>query len=341
MSAVLNGLRRPVIAAPMAGGPSTPELVAAVGDAGGLGFLAAGYRTPEQVEEQIAATRSLSNAPFGVNLFVPTVNSRLRDGEPVELYADRLAPIARRLGAEVGEARWDDTDHFAAKVELLLRARPAMVSFMFGCPPVHVVQRLRAAGIEVMLTVTGADEALAAGRAGADVLCVQGVESGGHRGTHTVDKEPNDRETAELLREVRSVTAMPLVAAGGVGSAEDAALLLRRGATAVQCGTAFLLTPEAGTSAAHRAGLTDSRYAERVVTRAWSGRPATGLRNAFIDAVGADAPAVYPIVDQLTKPLRAAAAQAEDADHVALWAGARWQGISSGSAADVVAHIAP
>ena len=186
-----------------------------------------------------------------------------------------------------------------------------------------------------------ADEALAAAREGADALCVQGSQAGGHRSTHRVDAIPNDLSYVDLLREVRSVSALPLVAAGGIADGREAARALSLGAVAVQAGTAFLLADEAGTSAAHRAGVQDPALDRTVVTRAFSGRPARGLRNQFVRDHDARSVPVFPVVDQLTKPIRAAAAKVEDHQLVSLWAGTRWQGLRPAAAAEVVAALAP
>lgn len=337
----LRTLSAPVIAAPMAGGPSTPELVAAVSAAGGYGYLAGGYRTPDALREQIAAARALTAAPFGVNVFVLPALDEAAQVEAVRAYAQRLAPLATDLGVRLPDPRWDDTDWFAEKIDLLVEEAVDSVSFTFGLPGREVVDRLHAVGTSVAVTVTDVAEARAAEQEGADVLCVQSADAGGHRSTHQVEATPNDLSTADLLPDVRSATGLPLIAAGGVSSATAVRQALDLGAVAVQVGTAFLLTDEAGTSAAHRAGLRDATLTEPVVTRAFSGRPARGLRNAFIDDLDAYAPPVFPIVDQLTKPLRAAAAKATDHQRVSLWAGAGWRDAQLGNAARVVADLTP
>lgn len=337
----LSALRVPVIAAPMAGGPSTPELVAAVSAAGGFGYLAAGYLTPDALREKIAATRALTDSPFGVNVFVPARLDEQRQGADVEAYRGELLAVADALGVELPQPRWDDTDHFADKIDLLVDDPVDTVSFTFGCPGAEVVRRLQSAGSDVVVTVTDADEALAAAREGADALCVQGSQAGGHRSTHRVDAIPNDLSYVDLLREVRSVSALPLVAAGGIADGREAARALSLGAVAVQAGTAFLLADEAGTSAAHRAGVQDPALDRTVVTRAFSGRPARGLRNQFVRDHDARSVPVFPVVDQLTKPIRAAAAKVEDHQLVSLWAGTRWQELRPAAAAEVVAALAP
>ncbi|MBO1768200.1 nitronate monooxygenase [Allobranchiibius sp. GilTou38] len=336
-------LQRPVVAAPMAGGPSTPELVAAVCAAGGTGFLAAGYRSPEDVTRQIERTRELTDRPFGVNVFVPAPPDEQPGSsaqQAVLRYGDRLAPLARQLQVELPRVDWADDDAYEDKITALVQARVPLASFTFGVPDGEVVERLHGVGSCVVVTVTDPDEATRAARGGADALVVQGYAAGGHRGTHAVQTIPFDREWAEILRETRTVTSLPVLVAGGVMGNREARLAFDAGAIGVQCGTAFLLTDEAGTSAAHRAGLSEPSLDQSVVTRAFSGRPARGLRNEFVDRYGDATPAVYPGVNQLTAPLRAAAARLEDPQGVALWAGSGWASARTGPAADVVARIA-
>jgi nitronate monooxygenase len=308
-------LEHPIVGAPMGGGPSTPALAAAVSEAGGLGFLAAGYLTAERLAADLAATRELTAAPFGVNLFVPGPD----DADPGALaaYRERLAPEAARLGAELGEPRWSD-DGWAAKVEVVLGARPAVVSTTFGLPPEGDVARLRAAGIAWWCTVTSPAEAERAGAAGADALVVQGAEAGAHRGSFD-DGAAEGLSLLPLLRLVAARTALPLVAAGGIADGAGVAAALAAGARAAQIGTALLLAAEAGTHPVHRAALAGDL--PTAATRAFTGRTARGLANAFVLEHAADAPRGYPHVHYLTAPLRAAARTAGDADRVNLWAG--------------------
>ncbi len=296
-----------IVLAPLAGGPSTPELAAAVSNAGGLGFLGGAYISTEQLAQQIAATRRLTSRPIGVNLFV------LRD-QPINraavgAYADELEPEARRLGTELGEPRFDDDD-FDAKLDVILDAQVEVVSFTFGRPDDAALARVRRTGAAVWLTVTSAEEAAV----DADALVVQGTEAGGHRGTW--DDRDDETTLTQLLAEIES--ALPLVAAGGIGDREAVRLALDAGAAAVQVGSAFLLCPEAGTGDAYRRAL--AARSETAVTRAFTGRRGRGLANRFMRD-HADAPSAYPHIHHLTAPLRAAARAAGDADSFNLWAG--------------------
>lgn len=308
----------PIVAAPMAGGPSTPELVVSVGEAGGLGFLAAGYKTPEAVAEQIRQVRAGTDAAFGVNLFVPQRTSY--DAAAVEQYRDRLRETARQYGLEVPAVREFDDDRFDEKVDLVVGQRVPVVSLTFGLPPVDTVRRLRAAGSMVIATVTGPDEARAAVEVGVDALCLQGPEGGGHRGTFRVEDEPGTASLIDLLDEITAWCPLPVVAAGGISDGARIVEVLAHGAVAVQLGTAFLRSAESGAKAAHKKALADPRFDRTVVTRVFSGRPARGLANGFIAEYGT-APAAYPQIHHLTSPIRAAAAERDGADDMALWAG--------------------
>lgn len=333
-----------VIAAPMAGGPSTAQLVAAVSNAGGLGFLAAGYLPTQEVSGQVAATKRLTSRPFGVNLFVPApIHSGSADQARLEsdvaAFREHLREAADRLDVPLPEVNWRDTDNWAGKVELLTQVSPVpVVSFTFGCPEPTVVEAFHRAGTAVLVTVTGRAEAEAGVACGADGLVVQGFEAGGHRGTHDVATVPNELDHLALLPLLTDL-GIPLIAAGGITTAGDTHRALAAGASAVQVGTAFLRTHEAGTSAAHRMGLTDPALTS-VITRAFSGRPARGLRNRFVMEHDAQVPAAYPAVDQLTKPLRAAAARRGDLGGVSIWAGSGWRAATEEPAAHVVRRLA-
>ena len=243
-------LEHPIVAAPMAGGASTPELAAAVGEAGGFGFIAAGYKTPETVREEIAAVRSLTARPFGVNIFAPPGDS---DPQEVERFAARLADEASRIGITLGRPKHDD-DAWEAKLELAVRERVPVVSFAFGCPPREVVAELRDGGAETWVTVTTPAVARTAARAGADALVVQGVEAGAHRGSFD-DTAPGDIGLLALLQLVRAQVDLPMIAAGGIATGAGVAAVLAAGATAAAVGTALLRAREAGTSPRDRQPL--------------------------------------------------------------------------------------
>lgn len=349
----LHSLRLPVIGAPMAGGASTPQLAAAVSNAGGLGFLAAGYKSAAAVVEQAARTRSLTGGPFGVNLFVPdaantyaATSGEQQAGKLAEALAYR--EVLSGSGAEQGipEPGFpdpEDDDGWSAKLDLVLRERIPVVSFTFGLPEKAVLAELAGRGICTVLTVTDADEARAAADAGASALCVQGPDAGGHRGTLQSAKVPGTASLGELVRSVRDACPLPVIAAGGIGTAADAAAALAAGAVAVQVGTALLLSAEAGTGSVHRAALKDAaagrRAGETALTRAFSGRPARGLLNRFM-LDHPDAPDAYPYINQITGPLRAAAAAQGDQEGISLWAGTGFRRAAEVPAGAIVRRLA-
>lgn len=329
-------LRAPLVVAPMAGGPSTPELVLAVTGAGALGMLAGGYKTAEAVAEEMSAVRAATSEAFGVNLFVPG----RRTGQPdaLERYLASLAEDAAAVGAALGDPAWDD-DAFDEKLAVVAAAAPALVTFTFGCPPHDALSTLKGAGSIVAVTVTSAEEAARAADAGADALCVQGVEAGAHRGTFVnEDRAGQDTGLLALIGEVARVTDLPQLAAGGVVTAAQLRAVLAAGALAAQCGTAFLRCPESGASQAHKDALADPRHTATVLTRAFSGRPARSIENDFVRR-HAGAPAAYPEINHATRPVRAAAAAAGDTERMSLWAGQGFRSATDRPAGDVVAML--
>jgi len=336
----LRELPLPLVGAPMAGGPSTPALAAAVAEAGGLGFLAAGYRTPEQVAEQIEQTRALTARPFGVNLFVPRPSVARAD--ELARYREALTDEAARYDTAPGTPFPDD-DHWQAKLELVEAVRPAAVSFTFGCPGREWLSAFARAGVLTLVTVTTAAEAATAVAEGAGALVVQGPAAGGHRGVFDPAAEPGSVSLVELLREIRAgaPAEVPVVAAGGLDTAEAVARVRALGAVAAQIGTALLLAEQAGTNAVHRAALRSPEFTETAVTRAFSGRYARGLVNDFMRRHDRHAPAGYPEVNQLTSPLRAAAVRAGDPHGTSLWAGTGFRSARPGTAAAILAELTP
>ncbi|HEU4666640.1 MAG TPA: nitronate monooxygenase [Arthrobacter sp.] len=333
----IDSLPLPVVQAPMAGGPSTPELAAAVSTAGGLGFLAAGYKTAATMKAEIEATRKLTDGPFGVNVFVPQPS--MISPEALDRYALSLAPEAERLGVALGDPRHDDDD-WDNKIEVLLEQAPAAVSFTFDLPDTDVIAALQQRGVYVIGTVTSSAEAVQAVAAGVDALCVQGPEAGGHRGTFDTAPRPEGENLHGLLDELSGLH-VPLIAAGGIATGADTRAALVHGAAAVQAGTAFLRADEAGTKAAHRLALSAGRFTSTAVTRAFSGRNARGLHNGFMRRHDPDAPYGYPEIHHLTAPLRAAAAAAGDPESMSLWAGTGFARTSEGPAAQILASLRP
>ena len=328
----------PLAAAPMAGGPTTPRLAAAVAEAGAFPFLAGGYKTAEAMGAEIAEVRG-TGAAFGVNLFVP-------DPSPIDeaefrRYARELQADADRYGLDLSRAPLlEDDDRWTDKLDLLLADPVPVVSVTFGLPRPAEVAALRRAGSQVLVTVTTVDEAHAAAGVGADALVVQGSDAGGHSGTHDPLRPIRPTPTEQLTRAVVAATGLPVVAAGGVDGPRTAAALLDAGAAAVAVGTLLLRTDESGASRTHRDALADPGFPGTVVTRAFTGRPARALRNRFVDEHDATAPAGYPAIHHLTRGLRQAAAAAGDPHGVHLWAGTGFRSATTGPARAVIDQLA-
>lgn len=331
------GMSIPLIAAPMSGGPTTPAMVSAAHSAGGLGLLAAGYKTVAAVEAEIKTVRAEA-IPFGINVFAP--NPLPVDPDAYRTYAGIIAREAAQFGLTLPADPVEDTDSFDEKIALLLDDPVPLVSFTFGIPAREVIAALRRAGSVVAQTVTTPDEATRAHEAGVDMLVVQAAFAGGHSGTLSPRRPLTPVPIAELVRRVTAAVPLPVQAAGGLATPEAVAEVLRAGAAAAVVGTVLLRANESGASATHQAALTDPARTETVVTRAFTGRPARGLRNAFIDAHEGQAPLGYPALHHLTSPLRKAAAAAGKPDYVHLWAGTGYRHATAEPAADILRRLA-
>ncbi|MFC9313159.1 nitronate monooxygenase [Streptomyces nigra] len=335
-SALTDLLPHPIVQAPMAGGVSVPQLAAAVSEAGGLGFLAAGYKTADGMYQEIKQLRSLTQRPFGVNLFMPqpehpgastgstgAAGAAPSNAAAVDVYAHQLAGEAAWYETELGDRDSGRDDGYDAKLAVLLDNPVPVVSFHFGVPGADVLESLRRAGTFTLATATTPDEALAVERAGADAVIAQGVEAGGHQGTHRDNPEAEcaGLGVLTLVSQIRETVTIPVVAAGGIMWGSQIAAVLAVGATAAQLGTAFLATHESGANAVHKQALTNPLFTRTELTRAFTGRPARSLVNRFLREHGPYAPAAYPEVHHLTAPLRKKAAASGDAQGMALWAG--------------------
>ncbi|WP_244168016.1 nitronate monooxygenase [Mycobacterium paraffinicum] len=334
----LTDLRIPAVSAPMAGGPSTPALAAAVSNSGGLGFLAGGMVSATALEQAFTAARRRTSGALGINIFVP--QQACCDPGGVAAYARRLSPEVGRYATHLGVPRHDDFG-WQAKLDLLCELRPEAVSFTFGLPGPDVCRRLRQAGIFVLGTVTSVDEASLAVACGVDAVVAQGPNAGGHRATFDARAIPSSLPLEHLLREVSAAVDCHVVAAGGLARATDVARILELGATAAQFGTALLLADEAGTNPVHRAALRDPQFTETVLTRAFTGRYARSLKNRFIKDHDHHAVFGFPEVAHLTLPIQAAAVTIADPHGTSLWAGAAFHEAKSGSAKDILADLMP
>ncbi|HEX9982466.1 MAG TPA: nitronate monooxygenase [Thermoanaerobaculia bacterium] len=313
------GIRHPILLAPMGGGPGTPELAAAVTEAGGLGAIAGAYLTPSRLREELARTRALTSGPLNVNLFAGGYHtSNPLDPAPM---LDVLRGVHEELGLAPPSLPNVPPDPFLDQLNVVLEAQPRVFSFTFGVPSADVLQRLRDRGVVILGTATTADEGRILAEAGVDAIVAQGAEAGAHRGTFAAPFEDSMVPTLELVRQLSDSVHIPVIASGGIMTGEAIAAALRAGASAVQLGTAFLQCPEAGTSAAYRRALGEPRAS--TITRAYSGRPARGLRNTFIDVVAErdDLILPFPLQNSLTRPMRAAAAEQDNSEYLSLWAG--------------------
>lgn len=311
----------PIIQGPMAGGANTPAMVAAVSNAGGLGSFGVSMLPLDTIRAQVAETRRLTSRPFMLNFFVQGIPS------PSAQEVDRAVGLLRPVWSSLGwpelprPAKW--CEDFAAQFELLLELKPAVASFTFDILNPAQVQRLHSAGIFVIGTVTTVEEALAWQAAGADAIVASGVESGGHRGTFIGEQSAAALEALPLLAAVLAAVKIPVISAGNIMSGADVRERLALGASAVQMGTAFLVTDESGLPAAYKERLLAAQGNPTRLTRAITGRLARGIENRFMrqmEQVEADVPA-YPVQNALTGSIRAEAAKRGDAELLSLWAG--------------------
>jgi nitronate monooxygenase len=315
------GITHPIIQAPMAGGPSTPELVAAVSNAGGLGSLGSAYSTPEQITADIKKVRALTDKPFNVNLFA--------GGYAPESPVDAAPMLA--LLAEIHEAlhlppptlpTWPKNP-FEEQLQAVLEARPAVFSFTLGIPEPHAMARLKAAAIAIFGTATTVAEGKMLEASGVTAIVAQGAEAGSHRGTFAGRFESAMVPTFELVRTLRTAVTPPIIASGGLMDGRDVAQAFARGATAAQLGTAFLTCPEAGTPEAYRRAILAARADTTVITRAFSGRPARGLLNTFISKLEGQEKIIlpFPLQNALTRPMRTAASKLGESGYLSLFVG--------------------
>lgn len=316
-----HGMSVPVVLAPMGGGPSTPELAAAVSNAGGLGSLAAAYSTPEQIEKDIASIRRLTKRPFAVNLFSPQAQLPLNGS--TNAVIDFLRPYHERLGLAAPEVPKKPIENFEEQVDAVCKAAPPIVSFTFGLLPEQATKRLKAEGAYLIGTATTVEEARVLEQSGVDAVIAQGSEAGAHRGTFAVPAEEALVGTVALVPQVVDAVGIPVLASGGIMDGRGIVAALALGACAVQMGTAFLACKEAGTNSAYRKALATAREDQTTLTRAFSGRMARGLRNEFIERWNAAALThlPYPWQNALTQPMRRAATAANQSGLLSLWAG--------------------
>jgi nitronate monooxygenase len=318
--ALLDALPIPILQAPMVGA-STGAMAVAVCQAGGMGALGLGGTAPADIGPAIDAMRAQTTAAFGANLFV--LPPAQPDAATVEAALARLADWYGEVGEALPAAPNDFAPDFDAQLAALTAAAPPVASFTFGILTQAQVGALHAAGTYVVGTATTAAEARAWAAAGADGISAQGAEAGGHRGHFLAEAEASLVGTMALVTTIRAAVDLPVIAAGGIMDGRGVAAGLALGASAVQMGTAFLLTDQAGVSPPWRRAIETAGDDPTRLTRAFTGRHARGIENRFmrdLRAVEDEVPA-YPVQNRLTQPLRAAAAKAGNPDLLSLWAG--------------------
>jgi nitronate monooxygenase len=336
------GLVHPIIQAPLAGGGDTPDLVAAVGEAGALGFIGASYLTPAQIVEASRAVRAGSRRPFGINLFAP-LPAPEPPVDPGPAVA-RLAPYHAELGLSPPAAPAAAAGAFDEQLAVALESGASVFSFTFGLLPAPAVGAIKARGLFLMGTATTVAEAVQLEQAGVDAVVTQGSEAGGHRGTFAGTFDAGLVGTLALVPQVADAVRVPVIASGGIMDGRGIAAALALGASGVQMGTAFLTCDEAGIPEAYKQAILAAGETETRLTRAFSGRPARGIVNRFMTEVdraeAGDAILPFPLQNALTRPLRSAAARQGRAEFLSLWAGQGARLARRQPAAALVARLA-
>lgn len=326
----------PIVQAPMAGGHTTPELVSAVSNAGGLGGFGAAVLSPNAIRDGIDNIRALTDKPFVVNLFV--LGDIEVDDKVIARSQARLTPIRAELGIPTPPTptRFFEDNH--AQIHAAIDAAPPAVSFTFAIPDNAVLDAFRDAGSLIIGTATNVKEARAWEAAGADALCIQGIEAGGHRGTIPEIGEARDIGIMTLIPDVARAVSIPFVAAGGIMDGRAIAAAIHLGAHGAQLGTAFLCCDESGTPTHWRNALLNAGPDSTEATRAFSGRTARGLHNAFTRQFRPleNDIAPYPIQNTLTRDIRRAAAEQGNPAYFSYWAGQGVDRIRSMSTASLI-----
>lgn len=332
-------LKFPLVVAPMAGGPSSPTLVTAASEAGALGSIGAAYSTPKAIRDFAAQVRARTTKPFAINLFVPTPTPLVKPDE-LRRALDHTRAFRQAFKLADPTLAPPYEEDFDKQFEAVLEIRPAVLSFVFGTLSRDHLREAQKRGLCVIGTATTPHEALELEASGVDALVLQGVEAGGHRGLFDAHAEDPNLATLELVRETKKRIKIPVLAAGGIMNAQDVKRALAAGAEAVQMGTAFLATREAGTSSPYRQRLLASERHTRL-TRAFSGRLARGIVNRFMEEMDEAPEAIlpFPAQNKFTRDLRQASAQAESPDFLSLWCGTGGGELWTGSARELIERL--
>lgn len=335
----LLGIEYPIILAPLAGGPSTPALAAAVSGAGGLGMLGAAYLSPEALRREIGEMRRLTERPFGVNLFVP--QTPVTSPEIVTHANALLDPFRAELGLPLSPAVERYAETFEEQLVVVIEERVPVFSFTFGTLTADQIQALQRAGVRVVGTATTVAEGRMLAALGVDAIVGQGSEAGGHRGTFDADPAYTSRAligSVALIPQLVDAVRVPVIAAGGIMDGRGVVAALALGASAAQMGTAFLACPESGANPAYKAAVLAGADDDTVITRAFSGRSARGLANRLTEELRPHEPelAPFPVQNALTRDIRQAAARQGRSDYLSLWAGQAASLATSRPAAEIV-----
>ena len=334
-------LAHPIIQAPLAGGGDTPALIAAVGEAGALGFIGAAYLTPREIVEAVRAVRALTARPFGISLFAPPSPPRRRARTRAR-RSHAWPPTSPNWACRRRPPRGCPPMRSATSSLPRSTAAPPSFSFTFGVLPASAIAAIKGRGMVLLGTATTVEEALALEQAGVDAVVAQGSEAGGHRGTFAGDFDAGSVGTVALVPQIADAVEVPVIASGGIMDGRGIAAALALGASAVQMGTAFLTCDEAGIPEAYKAAILAAREHETRLTRAFSGRPARGIVNRFMTEIERSREAIlpFPLQNALTRPLRAAAAKQGRAEFLSLWAGQGVRLARRQSAASLVQRLA-
>ncbi|MEM7009365.1 MAG: nitronate monooxygenase, partial [Thermodesulfobacteriota bacterium] len=316
----LLGIEHPIIQAPMAGGPTTYELVAAVSNAGALGSFGAAYLSPEQINSDIEKVKELTNKPFCINLFTPEQEHATKVNKKV---LEKLDEFSKELGVHNTIPPSASAFTFEDQLDVLIHNNVSVFSFTFGVPEQKYFKTLLDRGIKIIGTATCVEEAVLLEKAGCTALVAQGSEAGGHRGTFESTSGLPMIGGLALIPQIVDKVNIPVIASGGVMDGRGIAACLALGASAVQIGTAFLSTKEAGVSQPWLEELKNTKDTSTVLTRSFTGKYARGIKNLFIDKMKDlenDVPP-YPIQNRLTRKIRDASKQKGDSSYMSLWAG--------------------
>lgn len=322
----LLNIQFPIFQAPMAGGITTSELVAAVSNCGGLGFIGAGYMSSEQLRDQIREVKRLTSNPFGVNLFVP--NEFNVSESDVNHSNKLLQPIRIQLGlAEMKSYNLPNQESsltaFTEQIKVLVEENIPVCSFTFGLPSPEIIELLKQKNVLLIGTATTVQEAIEIEKIGMDFVVVQGSEAGGHRGNFLKGAEESLVGLMSLIPQVVDNVGIPVIAAGGIADGRGLLASLCLGAQAVQIGTAFLTCIESGAHPVYKEAIVQAQEDETVLTRAFSGKYARGINNKFIEEMREHEPYLpeFPVQNSLTQDIRKKAAAEKNTQYMSLWSG--------------------